>query len=66
MIASPCRDCEKRHMPKDMCMKDCEKIASIQQVQNTMRTPPYTCNNSIDTFDCLYELSLVAASGEVG
>jgi len=42
-------------MPKDMRMKDCEKIAAIQHFLNTMRTPPYVRNDSSDTFNCLNE-----------
>jgi hypothetical protein len=66
MISSPCRNCDKRHMPKDVCMKDCEKIAAIQQAQHIMRIPPYAGNDSLDTFNCGHELSFVVAPGEVG
>jgi hypothetical protein len=66
MISSPCRDCDKLHMPKDRCMKDCEKIAVIQQSQNNMRVPPYARNDSFDTFDCLHDLPLVVAPSGVG
>ncbi|WP_155321716.1 hypothetical protein [Desulfosarcina ovata] len=47
-------------------MKSCEKIASIQKAQNTMRSPPYACSDSSDTFDGLHELSFVVASGKIG
>ena len=57
MISSPCRNCDKRHMPKDMCMHECEKIAMVQQLQFTMNTPPYACNERSDTFPCRVELS---------
>jgi hypothetical protein len=53
-------------MPKDRCMKDCEKIAVIQQSQNNMRVPPYARNDSFDTFDCLHDLPLVVAPSGVG
>lgn len=62
MISSPCKNCEKRHMPKDICMKGCEKIAAIQQSQNILRTPPYECTDSSDTFDCLYDSSFITAT----
>ena len=51
-------------MPKDMCMKACEKIAEIQQLQYVMRTPPYACNDDSDTFDGQHELSFVLVSSE--
>ena len=57
MISSPCRNCDKRHMPKEMCMHDCEKIAAIQQLQFIMNIPPYARNEMSDTFPCLAELS---------
>jgi hypothetical protein len=47
-------------------MKDCEKIAAIQQAQHIMRIPPYAGNDSLDTFNCGHELSLVVAPGEAG
>ncbi|BBO83200.1 hypothetical protein DSCO28_37660 [Desulfosarcina ovata subsp. sediminis] len=66
MISSPCRNCEKRHMSKDLCMKGCKKIAAVQQSQNILRTPPYASNDSSDTFDCLQELSFIVSTGEAG
>ena len=66
MVASPCRNCDKRHMPKDMCRRGCEKIAAIQQSQNIMRVPPYARNDSFDTFDRLNDVPLVVAPSEVG
>jgi hypothetical protein len=47
-------------------MKDCEKIAAIQNYNNTIRTPPYVNNDSSDTFNCLHELSFVVVPGEIG
>lgn len=66
MMSSPCRNCDKRHLPKDKCMKDCKKIAAFQQSQNMMHTPPYAYDDGSDTFDCLYKLSFVGVSDEVG
>ncbi|WP_419656616.1 hypothetical protein [Desulfosarcina variabilis] len=47
-------------------MKDCKKIAAVQKSQNMMRTPPYACDDGSDTFDCLYKLSFIGVSVEVG
>lgn len=33
MISSPCRNCSKKNMPKDICSKDCKKIQDIQEFQ---------------------------------
>ncbi len=63
MTSSPCRNCDNRHMPKDMCMRGCEKIAAIQQFQHTVHTPPYTCDDDSDTFPCRPESSVALAPG---
>lgn len=31
MIASPCRDCPNRWLPKDDCLKSCEILAAVQR-----------------------------------
>jgi hypothetical protein len=64
MISSPCRNCDKCHMAKEMCMHECEKIGTIQQLQFTMNTPPYTCKERSDTFPCLAELTPAVVPGE--
>lgn len=46
MISSPCRYCRNRHMPKDLCMQDCEEIKAFQQVQIATRLPPYARHDS--------------------
>jgi hypothetical protein len=48
MIASPCRDCDNRHLPKNLCIRNCAKIAAMQQLQNTLHTPPYACDEGSD------------------
>jgi len=64
MISSPCKNCGKRHLPKDMCMRDCEKIKTIQRLQHTMSTPPYACDDSSEIFSCEPELPFVQIPGE--
>ncbi|MBN1932889.1 MAG: hypothetical protein JW786_14900 [Desulfobacterales bacterium] len=32
MILSPCRNCPKRHLPKDKCTKNCELIQKLQDM----------------------------------
>ena len=49
MIASPCRNCDNRHLPKNLCIRNCAKIAAIQQLQHTRHTPPYACDEGSDT-----------------
>lgn len=33
MIASPCRNCPKCDQPKENCMKDCELLIKVQEIQ---------------------------------
>ena len=33
MISSPCKDCQKKNLPKDECLKDCLLIQGIQGMQ---------------------------------
>ena len=42
-------------MPKEKCIQTCGKIAAIQELQEAMRTPPYPCDDSSDTFSSLSE-----------
>jgi hypothetical protein len=32
MILSPCSECQKRDLPKDNCMRTCEKIQKLQRL----------------------------------
>jgi hypothetical protein len=33
MIASPCKNCPKRNEPKEKCIKDCELLQAVQNIQ---------------------------------
>ena len=33
MISSPCKNCSRKHLPKDDCAKDCEILQAIQLLQ---------------------------------
>ena len=33
MIASPCKDCPKKNLPKSDCAKDCNLLKAVQNVQ---------------------------------
>ena len=37
MIASPCRNCPKRSQPKENCMKDCELLQAIQDIESSVK-----------------------------
>lgn len=37
MIASPCKNCPKRHEPKGNCMEDCELLQAVQNIQYTLK-----------------------------
>lgn len=63
MIASPCRDCDNRHLPKDLCIRNCAKISAVQQLQHSRRTPPYACDEGSDTQPCGPESYLTPVTG---
>lgn len=33
MISSPCKTCPKKDLPKEDCLKDCQLLKAIQDVQ---------------------------------
>ncbi len=35
MISSPCKNCSKKDLPKEDCIKDCELIRVIQEIQGS-------------------------------
>lgn len=37
MISSPCKNCQRKNLPKDECSKKCELLHSIQDVQVTAK-----------------------------
>lgn len=49
MIASPCKTCPNRHMPKDECLLDCEKIQKLQLRYLNMPSPIYSAVDSADS-----------------
>ena len=63
MIASPCRTCDNRHLPKNLCIRSCAKISAMQQWQHTQRTPPYACHEGSDTFPFRPESCLAPVPG---
>jgi hypothetical protein len=37
MIASPCKTCSRRDQPKENCIKDCELLQALQNIQQTSK-----------------------------
>jgi hypothetical protein len=37
MISSPCRECPKRNLPKNLCLHTCKLIQGLQDIQLTAR-----------------------------
>lgn len=35
MISSPCKNCPKRNLPKEKCVKECELLQAIQDMELT-------------------------------
>ena len=33
MISSPCKNCSRKNLPKDNCIKDCKLLQAIQDIQ---------------------------------
>jgi len=33
MISSPCKNCNRKDLPKDDCLKDCQVLKTIQDIQ---------------------------------
>lgn len=37
MIASPCKTCHRRDQPKENCIKDCELLQAVQNIQHVSK-----------------------------
>ena len=35
MICSPCKDCTRKHLPKDKCLKECKLLGAIQEMDSS-------------------------------
>ncbi|MBW1840956.1 MAG: hypothetical protein JRI75_04095 [Deltaproteobacteria bacterium] len=35
MISSPCKNCPRRRLPKEVCAKDCQLLQAVQDRQRT-------------------------------
>jgi len=33
MISSPCKNCSRKNLPKDNCIKDCKLLQAVQDIQ---------------------------------
>lgn len=49
MIQSPCKKCERCHLPKNACSINCDKLKLVQKFQLTIRVDPYTAVNCTDS-----------------
>ena len=34
MICSPCKDCPRKNLPKDKCVKECKLLEAIQKMDS--------------------------------
>ena len=61
MISSPCKDCPKKHLPKDECLKDCQMLQNIQGMQLSRKeSNVYT---AVDfTEECRFQIATPFAS----
>jgi ribosomal protein S26 len=57
MISSPCKNCSKRNLPKEKCVKECKLLQAIQDMELT--TEKLNDGSSIDyTEEYSYNFSL--------
>jgi hypothetical protein len=35
MICSPCKDCTRKNLPKDKCVKECKLLEAIQKMDSS-------------------------------
>jgi hypothetical protein len=35
MICSPCKDCPRKNLPKEKCVKDCQILKTIQEINSS-------------------------------
>jgi hypothetical protein len=35
MICSPCKNCPRKNLPKDKCVKDCKLLAALQEMNSS-------------------------------
>lgn len=38
MVASPCKNCPKKNLPKERCIKDCQILKAIQEMDLSSET----------------------------
>lgn len=38
MIASPCKNCPNKNLPKEKCIKDCQMLSAIQELESSSET----------------------------
>ena len=36
MISSPCKDCPKKNLPKDKCIKGCKLLKKMQEMDSSI------------------------------
>jgi len=48
MISSPCKTCEKRYLPKDLCADTCERLKKVQNLNRSMADEPYKAVDCTD------------------
>ena len=35
MICSPCKECPRKNLPKDKCVKECKLLAALQEMNSS-------------------------------
>ena len=58
MICSPCKDCQRKNLPKDICIKDCSLLNKIQDL--SLSEPSYdgSAIDYSDEYSCNVHIAL--------
>ena len=64
MISSPCKDCPRKNMPKENCVKDCQLLQAVQDFQiisersSALNGIDYTAENRYTLLISLTDISV--------
>jgi hypothetical protein len=62
MIASPCKNCARKNLSKESCIKDCELLNAIQDSVLTEKSHDGSAIDYTGEYSCNIPLMLTTAS----
>jgi len=61
MICSPCKDCPRKNLPKDKCVKKCKLLEAIQEMNSSSGKLNDGCGiDYAEEYGCDISLSLIS------